>query len=471
MGVRLDANPLSFSVSELQSEHMFAYALVMFSSAIRRLRSISPSGLPRGELVDLVSEFRRLESAAAAAEARVVSAINSLPDNGLDGAGVLRVVGHKSSRVASRISTTAEMLSRLPLTAAALESGKITWSHASSIAAAAEKTSPGQADLGLVQRAGECPADLFSKHCRGWVARNLPDPPDDPDEPLARHRSDRGVSDWTGRDGMSNIHIKLAPADGSVFLAELDRRANEMFNDDGGRDGAPGEVRTFAQRRADAIMSMVDSGSPTTGDGRRGRAPHPKHQVTVVADISRLRSSEPSGFSGIVGNGAPLPQSLLEMLACNSTLTGVLLDGPGRPIFVGRSHRSATNAQWVALIARDGGCVGCGAGVNRCEAHHVQPWQSHGATDISNLVLLCSRCHHDVHDRGVQLIQRDGRWQIRLKPPPTGRAHPPDRRRSRSTSRSSPATREPFTSTAVPGANELVADCSAAMASSMSAAS
>jgi len=199
--------------------------------------------------------------------------------------------------------------------------------------------------------------------------------------------------------------------------------------------------------------------------------PHPKHQITVVADFERLRSSNPSGFAEIVGSDSPVPQSLLEMLACNSALTGVLFDGPGRPIFVGRSHRSATKAQWVALIARDGGCVGCGAGVNRCEAHHVQPWQVHGATDITNLVLLCSRCHHDIHDRGTELVRLNGRWEIRLKPPPEVAAHPPDLRRSRSTKRSRPATREPFTSTAVPGARPLVNDSSLVMASSMTASS
>lgn len=438
----------------------------MLSSTIRHLGCIHPVGMSRPALVDLVAELRGVESAVAALEARATRAINALADQGLDGAGVLRVVGHKSSRAASRISSTAEMLAQLPLIAEALETGRITWSHAAAVASAAEKTSPGKADQALVQRAGECPADLFSKHCREWVARHLPDPPDDPDESAARQRAERGISDWIGRDGMSNIHIKLTPDDGSVFLADLDRRANELFNDDGGRHGAPGAVRTFSQRRADALMAMVRGGN---GDNSRGGPPHPKHQVTVVADIGRMRAADPSGFAGIVGSGAPLPQSLLEMLACNSTLTGVLFDGPGRPIFVGRTHRSATKAQWIALIARDGGCVGCGAGVNRCEAHHVQPWQSHGATDITNLVLLCSRCHHDVHDRGTELIRSEGRWQIRLKPPPSAPVHPPDLRRKRSTRRSRPATREPFTNTAVPGASPSVAESSAAMASSMAA--
>ncbi len=397
----------------------------MFAPSIRQLSGMVPSGMSRHELVDLVEGLRRLQGATAATEARVVMAIESLDDGGLDGSGVLRVAGRKSGRVAARISAAAEMLVEMPLTAAALESGDITWSHAAAIATAAEKVSPALADAGLAGRAARCPADVFSKDCREWVARNLPDPPDDPDESADRQRADRSITDWTGRDGMSNIHIKLPPAD--------------------------------------ALMGMVRSGGAGSASPR-----HPKHQLTVIADITRLRLDNPAGMAQIIGSGASVPQSLLERLACNSTITAMLFDGPGRPLFVGRSHRSATTAQWLALIARDGGCVGCGADPNRCEAHHVQPWQVNGATDITNLVLLCSRCHHDVHDRGVELVSSDGRWQTRLGPPP---AHPPDLRRRSSTSRSRPATREPFTRTTVPGGSPPVRASSSAMASPMSAVS
>ncbi|MDE0231965.1 MAG: HNH endonuclease, partial [bacterium] len=35
------------------------------------------------------------------------------------------------------------------------------------------------------------------------------------------------------------------------------------------------------------------------------------------------------------------------------------------------------------------------------------PWAVQGNTDIDDMVLLCSRCHHKVHD---------DRWQVRKKP-------------------------------------------------------
>jgi hypothetical protein len=39
--------------------------------------------------------------------------------------------------------------------------------------------------------------------------------------------------------------------------------------------------------------------------------------------------------------------------------------------------------------------------VQRCHAHHVAEWVAdHGTTDLDNLVLLCSRHHHVVHEAG-----------------------------------------------------------------------
>ena len=46
---------------------------------------------------------------------------------------------------------------------------------------------------------------------------------------------------------------------------------------------------------------------------------------------------------------------------------------------------------------------GCDVDASRCEAHHITYWEHHGETSVSNMVLLCSRHHHMVHE---------GRWRI-----------------------------------------------------------
>jgi hypothetical protein len=55
------------------------------------------------------------------------------------------------------------------------------------------------------------------------------------------------------------------------------------------------------------------------------------------------------------------------------------------------------------LEVRDRHCAfpDCRVSVQRCHAHHVAEWVAHhGTTDLDNLVLLCSRHHHVVHEAG-----------------------------------------------------------------------
>ncbi|MGE3812836.1 MAG: HNH endonuclease signature motif containing protein [Candidatus Nanopelagicales bacterium] len=76
---------------------------------------------------------------------------------------------------------------------------------------------------------------------------------------------------------------------------------------------------------------------------------------------------------------------------------------------VGRESRTATKQQRKALAAAHQHCMfpGCRVDASRCEAHHVRPWERGGATCLSDLILLCARHHHLVHE---------GRWRILADP-------------------------------------------------------
>jgi hypothetical protein len=79
---------------------------------------------------------------------------------------------------------------------------------------------------------------------------------------------------------------------------------------------------------------------------------------------------------------------------------------PARHVLdVGRSRRTAPPKIRRALTIRDGGCAAprCDVDASRCEAHHITYWEHHGETCISNMVLLCAKHHHMVHE---------GRWRI-----------------------------------------------------------
>jgi hypothetical protein len=76
-----------------------------------------------------------------------------------------------------------------------------------------------------------------------------------------------------------------------------------------------------------------------------------------------------------------------------------------RVIDVGRSSRTAPPRLRKALEIRDRTCrfPGCNVDASRTEAHHVIHWEHGGLTDLDNMLLLCSRHHHLVHE---------GRWTI-----------------------------------------------------------
>ena len=122
-------------------------------------------------------------------------------------------------------------------------------------------------------------------------------------------------------------------------------------------------------------------------------------RVKPIADIAVVSyvDSDTGDLVSQLATGEPLPRSVLEMLSCNAAITGVLYDTAGTPLWRGTTKRTATAAQLKALIARDGGCVGCGCHPALCQAHHIKPASHGGPTTISNMVLLCWNCHHKVH--------------------------------------------------------------------------
>jgi hypothetical protein len=105
-----------------------------------------------------------------------------------------------------------------------------------------------------------------------------------------------------------------------------------------------------------------------------------------------------------------------RMLACDAAVTRVVMNGPSQVLDTGRATRTVSPAQRRALVARDGGCRGCGAPPAWTQAHHIQHWASGGPTDLANLVLVCWTCHDNLHHRRWTLTRGpDTRWT--LNPP------------------------------------------------------
>lgn len=100
--------------------------------------------------------------------------------------------------------------------------------------------------------------------------------------------------------------------------------------------------------------------------------------------------------------GPLLSASTVRRLACHAGIQRIVLDPKGAVLDVGRDYRTATPAQFAALIARDRGCAfpGCTRPPAWCVAHHIIHWINGGRTSLDNLVLLCGFHHRVVHNNG-----------------------------------------------------------------------
>jgi len=140
---------------------------------------------------------------------------------------------------------------------------------------------------------------------------------------------------------------------------------------------------------------------------RRRHHPRGHHHLTRPAPCSRDRDGEDAFTAALVDAVRTEARSIL---------------------YVGRAQRTVTARLRRALEVRDGHCAfpGCHAHVRRCHAHHVQPWEEGGPTDLPNLALMCVAHHHAVHEGGWTMRLRDGLtgheqgiWEF--EPPPLRR--------------------------------------------------
>ena len=446
----------------------------------RLLEAVRAGDLPAARLKDLIAASRSWEAKVAALQADAARSISAREGHGDGGASVLRDQAGKSKSQARRSLGAAEALDEMPSLRGAVDSGEVPLANAERLADAARRTAPDAVDSAtdLLAMAKELPPDRFAREANAWTQR---------------HQSDHGHGDWINKrrrrylktwkqqDGMVRLDGLLDPETGTRICNRLQdtaeelRRQDQQTNRTGGAAAAgedptgggapasrqasrPGEgitacertssegpaasdggdtaaggssrsegTRSWDQLRADALDLLTSGTADDTGRG--GSGGRPKAEVIVVADIGALTGDDPAGRCEIPGTG-PVPPEVLQRIACDAQLTGLLFSD-GKPLRHGATVRTATTAQWRMLIARDGGCIGCGAQPSQCQAHHITPYAQTRRTDIENLVLVCWRCHHNIHDHHWQVVHRRGKPALEppdpLAPPgPADSRHPHD---------------------------------------------
>ena len=322
----------------------------------------------------------------------------------------LREGGLRSRRRARSEVETALELEGLPETSRGLRDGEIPYDNARILARASKRGEIDEKELGDAARTQS--PDKFAGTVRKHEQRRSED---DGMSRLEHQRSRRFAKIKTDSDdGMKVLFGRFDPITGALIETALSRKMDELW-----REEDPRNRRTAGQRMADALALLVTEESKNE-DGRV-RGP----RLLLIANYDTINKELRNGR---LSDGTPIPIQKVRELACQAEILPAIFRGASQPLDLGRSRRIASAAQRIALVARDRNCVGCGASAAWCQAHHIIPWQPGGPTDLDNLALLCSRCHHKVHDDGWR-VHRTAPGTFALRPPPTHYGRPSRRRR------------------------------------------
>jgi len=356
----------------------------------------------------ITNEARSTERALDSVLIEVAQRTDQLAAAGtsVDACEALLGVGEVSGGTARRESARARLARSMPQLGDALAAGTVGGEHLDAIARASAQLDE-QEQTALEARQGELasaaerlPVDAFGRLVRAEIDHIRRD------HGLQRALDQKARSEfrsWTSNDGTGHFRGSLDPERFAVLRGAIDREVTMLAN------GSDGTRAKDANTAAAALVELVSH-----GNGRRGRA-----HVTVVVDADNLIDGPHDATVCELGDGAPIPPETMQRHTCDALIRKVVVGSDGVPLDVGRAARTATPAQWAAMEAEHASCrwSGCDQPISRCQAHHISEWERGGRTDLGNLVPLCSRHHHAVHE---------GQWKVKLLTDRTLRIWRPD---------------------------------------------
>ena len=278
----------------------------------------------------------------------------------------------------------------------------------------------------LALAAGEQTASGFRKTVEQVVAQARKD---DGLARLQRQRCQARMRWWLDADGMWNLAGRFDPGTGARLEGRLRARVNRI-RAGGLPDTSPTDPLDMQQHlTALALTELLGVGDDDTGDacggGSSGGGGVP--DVTVIIDERTLREGHAREGSVVdIGLGAfGLPVETIRRWACIGTVTPVVVSADGVRLLLGRETRLANAAQRRALRVLYRSCALCETPFDLCQVHHVDWYSLGGRTDVGNLLPLCSRHHHLVHEGGWTLHLAPDRILTITKPGHNISTHPP----------------------------------------------
>lgn len=292
-------------------------------------------------------------------------------------------VGRMSPGNAKRVVSRSNAADKAPHAYAAWADGRLSTDQANHMFRAAEGVPDAypEAEEGLVEIVEGLDAADTGKAVEYW--RHAVDGPGEIDIETQAQRRGLSISRTTG--GLRRVDGWLTALAGEALETAIDALTPPR------RDG---DTRTPRQRRHDALEDLcrdwLDNGTtPTVG----GEKPH----LSLLADLDALK-----GVAG--GTHETLDSDIvdidtLRMVACDCSITRIVLGADSEVLDVGRKTRVWTAAQRRAILARDRHCQapGCRVRPKHCDIHHLDHWADGGETSVDKGKLFCRPHHVEEH--------------------------------------------------------------------------
>ena len=362
-------------------------------TALSQCAPADASSLAAPEMAALVVDLRRLATRLEAEIARILHAAEQAEVWRASGATSMEAwladqthVSIRSARDQVRLAAT---LAVAPVVAEKMAEGRLSVDNVRLLGGVVgEQGFAGDVDL-LVEIASGAPRDT-RRALERWLAMVDSSGEAEREEQL---RLKRHLTFTANGEGMFDVNGLLMPEDVAHVRAALDHIAGAAYADETGR---PHHTRI-----ADAFVEVCTAYNAGAVSGGRER---PKVLITVPFETVVERGA---ARGVIIDVNATVSGDVVRRLCCDAELNRVVTRGRSTILDFGTTTRFASDAQYYAMVARDGGCrwPGCDRPPGWCQAHHIdEVVRDDGPTDLNMMALFCSTHHHFVHQAGWELI-------------------------------------------------------------------
>jgi len=310
---------------------------------------------------------------------------------------------HMTSNAAADSIAVGKNLWRMPESVQAVAQGEIGYAHTKAMARTANALGTKFHEEPLLEKARENSPGKFYYICNHY-----------------RHAADREGYEAEQSELVENRRVWITTCDDGTVLI------SGHFDPEGGavlrtayeplarRSGAHDD-RSREKRMADAVvdvaMHALDSGLiPQQGSQRT--------HLNVTTSIETLLGLPGAPGADLEFSPLPISSKTVERLACDASVTRILLNSESVVIDVGRAKRTISGPARKAINARDRGCTwpGCERPASWTSGHHLKHWLHGGSNEPPNLTLLCSRHHYLVHEGHWQIVRGDDGRMLTIPP-------------------------------------------------------